>query len=118
MLDEETQVVIDRSQRNRRNAFSNGGIDLFRRAVPVRRNRGFIHNLPLMSGCQTVFPGKLAELLVGKAHKFLLNDNNYKTVRIPVKTGPAYEILFRPVGAWSFHSGTHGLRPGPHSPAA
>ena len=70
MLDKETQIVIDGSQRNGRYAFANGGIDLFRRAVTVRSDDGLVNNLALVGSRQAVLPGELAELLVGKAHNF------------------------------------------------
>ena len=90
--------------------------------MTVRSDYGFIHDLALVGSRQAVFLGKLVELLMGEAYKYLLNDNNYKTGRIPVKAMKAVcELLFslscvmrascRPYGARSDFPLHPGLTP-------
>ena len=67
-LDEKSQIVVDRGQRNRWNTTPNRGINVFRGIVPTRGYNSLIHYLPLVRDRQTVLRGQLAELFMGKAH--------------------------------------------------
>src|SRR5437763_8620294 len=69
-LDEEPQIVVDRSQRNRWNATSNRRVNVFWGMVSVRSDDGLIDNLTLMGDRQTVLRGQLAKLFMGEAHNY------------------------------------------------
>ena len=47
-LDEKPQIVVDRGQRNGRNATPDRGVNAFRRMVPVGSDDGLIDHLPLV----------------------------------------------------------------------
>src|SRR5258708_10430935 len=67
---EETQVVVNGGQGNRRNAFSYGGVDLFRRAVAVGSDYGFIDDVALVSGGKAALPGQIPELRMRETHNY------------------------------------------------
>ena len=67
-LHEETEIVVNRSQRDRRDSFLDGCIDLLGRVMSVRSDDDFVHYLALVRRGETALPGKIAELLVGEPH--------------------------------------------------
>jgi len=69
-LDEKPQIVIDRGERNRWNAASHRGVNVFRRIVSVRSNDGLIDHLTLVRNRQTVLLGELTELFMREAHNY------------------------------------------------
>jgi hypothetical protein len=68
-FDEKPQIVVDRSQRNERNAAPDRGVDVFRRIVPVGSDDGLIDHLALVGDRQTVLRGQLTELFMGEVHR-------------------------------------------------
>jgi hypothetical protein len=69
-LDEKPQIVVHRSQRNRWDATSDRGVNIFWGIVTVRSNDGLIDHLPLVRDRQTVLHGKLTELYMGETHNY------------------------------------------------
>src|SRR6266852_4873014 len=69
-LDEKPEIVVDRSQRNGRNATPDRGVDVFRGIVSVGSDDGLIDHLTLMRDRQTVLRGQLTELFMGEAHDY------------------------------------------------
>src|SRR5579872_4722903 len=69
-IDEKPQVVVDRGQRNRRNATPYRVINVFRRVVSVGSDHSLIDHLTLVRDRQAVLRGQFAELLMGKAHDY------------------------------------------------
>ena len=70
MLHEKTQIVVDRGQRNRRNAFANRSVNLFRGAMAVRGHDGLIDDMALMCRRQAALPCQIPKLLVAEAHDY------------------------------------------------
>lgn len=68
-LHEETEIVVNGSQRNRRDSLLHSRIDLLWRVMPVRRDDRLVHYLALVRRGEAGLPGKIAELLVGKPHQ-------------------------------------------------
>src|SRR5437899_9969587 len=71
-LDEKTQIVVDRGERNRRNATPDRAVNVFWRIVSVRRDDSLIDHLTLVRDRQTVLRGQLAELFMGETHDYRL----------------------------------------------
>src|ERR1700688_1539851 len=69
-LDEEPQIVVDRSQRNGWNAAPHRGVNVFRGIVPVGSDDGLIDHLTLVRDRQTALRGQFAELFMGEAHDY------------------------------------------------
>jgi hypothetical protein len=69
-LDEKTQIVVDRRQRNRWNAAPDRGVNVFRGIVPVGSDDGLINYLTLVRDRQTVLRSQLTELFMGEAHDY------------------------------------------------
>jgi hypothetical protein len=69
-LDEELQIVVDRSERNGWNATPDCGANIFWGIVPSGSYDRLIHYLPLVRDRQTVPRGQLSELFVGEAHDY------------------------------------------------
>src|ERR1700688_4043038 len=67
-LDEKPQIVVDRGQRNRRNAPPDRGVNVFWGIVSVGSDDGLIDHLTLVRERQTVLRGSFTELLMGEAH--------------------------------------------------
>ena len=69
-LNEKPQVVIDRGERNGRNAAPDRGINVFRRIVAVGSDDGFIDYLALVRDRQTVLRRQFTELFMSEAHDY------------------------------------------------
>ena len=69
VFDKETDVFVDRRERNRRNAAADAVVDLLGRVVPRRRHDGLIDDLALMGCSKAIFPRQVAELHMGKTHE-------------------------------------------------
>jgi hypothetical protein len=67
-LDEKPEIVVDRGQRNGRNATPDRGINLFWRIVPMGSNDGLVHHLTLVCDRQAVLGSQFTELFVGQTH--------------------------------------------------
>ena len=67
---EETQIVVDRGERNGWNAPPDRGVNFFGRMVSMGGDDGFIDNLALVRDRQAVLPRQLAELFMGEAHDY------------------------------------------------
>lgn len=76
-LDEKPQIVVNRGERNGRNATSDGGVNGFWGMVSVGSDDSLIDHLTLVRDRQTVLRGQLTEPFMGQAH-------NYRT-RISIK---------------------------------
>lgn len=69
-LDEKPQIVVDRGERNRRNATPDRGVNVFWRIVSMGRDNSLIDDLTLVRDRQTVLRGQLTELFMGEAHNY------------------------------------------------
>ena len=69
-LNEKPQVVVDRGERNGRNAAPDRSVNVFRRMVPVGSDNGLIDHLTLVRDRQTVLGGQLTELFMSEAHDY------------------------------------------------
>ena len=69
-LDEKPQIVVDGSERNRRNATADSRVNAFRGMVSVGSDDSLIDYLPLVRDRQTVLRGQLTKLFMGKAHDY------------------------------------------------
>src|SRR5580692_3545800 len=69
-LDEKPQIVVDRGQRNGRNAAPDRGVNVLWRIMSVRSDHSLIDHLTLVRDCQTVLRSQLAELFMAKAHDY------------------------------------------------
>ena len=70
VLDEQPQVVVNGSQRNGRSATPHFRVDGLRGVMSWRGNDGFIDDLTLMRGCEATLPCQVAELFVGRLHRY------------------------------------------------
>ena len=68
-LHEKTEIVVNGSQRNRRDSLLHGRIDLLGRVMPVRRDNRLVHYLALVRRGEAALPGKISELLMIKPHQ-------------------------------------------------
>jgi len=69
-LDEKPQIVVDRGERNGRNATPDRGVNVFWRIVSVGSDDSLIDHLTLVRNRQTVLRGQLTELFMGEAHDY------------------------------------------------
>ncbi len=69
-FDEKPQVVVDGSERDRRNAAPHRRVNVFWRIVSMGRDDGFIDHLPLVRNCQAVLRSQFTELLMGQTHNY------------------------------------------------
>ncbi len=79
-LDEKPQIVVDRGQRNRRNAPSDRSVNFFWRMVSLGSDDGLIDHLTLVRDRQTVLRGQLTEL-------FMCEAQHYRTTIIIKRPG-------------------------------
>jgi hypothetical protein len=88
-LDEKPQIVVDRGERNGRNATSDRGVNVFRGMVSVASDDGLIDHLTLVRDRQPVLRGQLAKLFMGQAHDYW--------IRIIIKRPRAVSTEISPV---------------------
>jgi hypothetical protein len=69
-LNEKPQIVVDRGERNGRNAPPHRGVDVFGGIVTVGSDDSLIDHLTLVRDRQTVLRGQLTELLMSEAHDY------------------------------------------------
>ncbi len=69
-LDEKSQVVVNRGQRNGWTAAPDRGVNVFWGIVSVGSDDGLIDHLTLMRDRQTVLRGQLTELFMGETHDY------------------------------------------------
>jgi hypothetical protein len=67
-IDEKSQVVVDRGERNRWNASPYRGVNALWRMVPVGSNDGFVDHLALVRDRQPMLRRQLTELFRAKTH--------------------------------------------------
>src|ERR1039457_5167733 len=67
-LNEKPQIVVDRGERDRWNATSDRGVNVFWGIVSVRSDDGLIDHLTLVRDRQTLLRGQLTELFMTETH--------------------------------------------------
>jgi len=69
-LDEKSQIVIDRGERNGWNAAPDRGVNVFRGMVSAGSDHGLIDHLTLVRDRQAVLHGQLTEPFRSEAHNY------------------------------------------------